>query len=202
LALWSVAQVTPVFIDRYLICSTLALVGLAGAGLATLRERLRPKRLGQVAALAVLAGLLVLSGQRVARIESAPYKVDNAPAVARFIQAHAQPGDAVAYAGGGLRIVIDASLPAGGSFPVDVALAPGGDASLQSDLYAREVDGPQLESRLATVRRLWLVTDPSDQDYPQGGPFLQLRPLVTATYAPTTTTSFGTIDVTLLVRHP
>ncbi len=202
LGLWAMAQLTPVFIDRYVICSILALAGLAAAGLAALRDHLGGKGLGRVVALAVLAGLLVLGGQRVARTEAAPFKVDNTPAVVGFIQSQAQPGDAVAYAGGGLRTVIDASLPAGRSFPGDVALAPGGQASLQSDLYAREVTAPQLQSRLATVSRLWMVTDPSDQDYPQGGPFLTLKPLVLAAYAPTTTTSFGTIDVTLFVRRP
>jgi hypothetical protein len=46
-----------------------------------------------------------------------------------------------------------------------------------------------------------MVTDPSDQRYPAGGPFLPLKPLVTTAYAVATTMSFGTIDVTLFVRR-
>jgi hypothetical protein len=199
LVLWTTAQATPVFIDRYVICSALAVVGLATAGLAALAGRLGSA--GWLAAGAVLAVLLILGGRQVSRIEAAPFKVDNTPAVVAFIQAHARPGDAVAYAGGGLRTVVMATLPQGATFPTDVALAPGGDARLQSDLYAREVSAPLLETRLATVNRIWMVTDPSDQRYPQGGPFLQLKSLVTATYPVDTTTSFGTIDVALLVRR-
>ncbi len=204
--LWTLGQVTPAFIDRYVICSALALVALAGAGLAALRDRLGhaggSAGWGRLVAFGVLAGLVVLGGQRVARIEAAPVKVDDAPAVIRFLQAHAETGDAIAYAGGGLRTVLDASLPHGTSLPLDVALAPHGQASFQHDLYAREVDAPALRARLATVERLWLVTDPGDQQYPRGGPFAQLEPLVLATFGPGPHTSFGTIDVTLLVRRP
>ena len=186
--LWTLGQVTPAFIDRYVICSALALVALAGAGLAALRDRLGhaggSAGWGRLVAFGVLAGLVVLGGQRVARIEAAPVKVDNAPAVIRFLQAHAETGDAIAYAGGGLRTVLDASLPHGTSLPLDVALAPHGQASFQHDLYAREVDAPALRARLATVERLWLITDPGDQQYPRGGPFAQLEPLVLATFGP------------------
>jgi mannosyltransferase len=201
LILWSVGQIFPDFIDRYVICSALALAGLAGAGLAALRERLTSG--GRLVALAVLVGLLLLGGQRVARIEATPFKVDNAPAVVGFIAAHAEPGDAVAYAGGGLRTVVDAALPhVPPTFPFDVALAPGGQAFRQHDLYAREVDASELLSRLATVNRIWMVTDPSDQQFPQGGPFAQLKTAVMATYGPDATMSFGSMDVTLLVRRP
>jgi hypothetical protein len=182
----------------------LALVGLAAAGLAALRDRLAPLGpLARAVAPAILAGLLVIGGQRVARSEAAPFKVDNAPAVVSFIQQQAQGGDAVAYAGGGLRTVLEAT-PGGRSstFPEDVALAPGGQASLQHDLYAREVRAPVLVTRLAAVWRIWLITDPGDQQFPQGGPFAQLKPLILADFKAGPTTPFGTIDVTLLTRMP
>jgi mannosyltransferase len=197
--LWTAAQVVPVFIDRYVICSVVAMVALVAAGLTALRDRWGGG--GRVAAAAALATLIVLGGQRSAHVEAEAFKVDNAPAVIAFIESHAQPADAVAYAGGGLRILIEASLPRSkADFPADVALAPGGEAFRQHDLYAREVSAPVLATRLETVHRLWLVTDPVDQRYPQGGPFAALRPLVTAAFAPAGTTSFGAVEVTLLTR--
>lgn len=199
LVLWTVAQATPVFIDRYVICSTVAMVALTAAGLAVLRDRLAG--VGRLLGLTFLAVLVVLGGQRIARLEAEPFKVDDAPAVIDFIRTRAQVGDAVAYAGGGLRTLIDANLPTGLAFPEDVALAPGGEAFRQDDLYAREVGAALLESRLSSVQRIWMVTDPSDQRYPQGGPFVQLRPLVTATFRSVATTSFGTVDVTMMVRQ-
>jgi hypothetical protein len=201
LGLWSAAQVVPVFIDRYVIATAFALVALAVAGAAALAERFGSA--GRLIAVGMLGVLMVLSGQRAAHLEALPFKVDNGPGVVRFVQARAQPGDAVAYAGGGLRMLIEASTSrAPGPFPPDVAQAPGGEAFRQHDLYAKEVNAAVLAARMAAVQRLWLVTDPGDQSYPQGGPFAELRPLVTASFASASTTSFGTVDVTLLLRRP
>jgi hypothetical protein len=202
--LWMVAQVAPSFIDRYVICSTVAMVGLVAAGLVAIRDRLGGAGgAGQWVSLAVLAGLVVLGGQRSAHVEAQPFKVDNAPAVVGLIRAGAQPGDAVVYAGGGLRTLVEATLPRAGAgpFPPDVALAAGGEAFFQHDLYAREVTPGVLATRLVAIRRLWLVTDPNDQRYPLGGPFASLRSQVTAEFAAVTTTSFGAIEVTLLRRR-
>ncbi len=195
-ALWAVSQLSPSFIDRYVIASTLGVVVLAAAGLAVVRHVG-----GRGLAWVILAGLLVLGGQRSARMEAEPFKVDNAPALVRFIQSRAQPDDAMAYAGGGLRIVTESSLTPTSPFPPDIALAPGGEEYLQSDIYAREVSAAELLPRLATVQRLWLVTDPSDQRFPQGGPFAQSRSLIMASFDFGPTTSFGAIDLTLLVRR-
>jgi mannosyltransferase len=201
LALWTAAQAVPVFIDRYVIPSAVAMVALAAAGATVLAARL-----GSVGRLLGIGGvglLLVLGGQHVARLEAQPYKVDNGPGVVRFIQSQAQGGDAVAYAGGGLRTLIEAATSrAPGPFPPDVALAPGGQAFRQHDLYAREVAAPVLAARLTAVQRLWLITDPGDQRYPQGGPFATLRPVVTADFRSAATASFGSVEVTLLVRQP
>jgi mannosyltransferase len=197
LALWSFAHLIPAYIDRYVISSALALVGLAAAGLAVLRQHG-----GRLVATAVLAALLLIGGQRTARLEAYPYKVDNAPAMVDFIRSQNHPGDAVAYAGGGLRILVESAVGRHGAFPPDIALAPGGEAFRQHDLYAREVDAAQLRARLESVQRLWMITDPSDQRYPQGGPFATLKPMVMATFAPSDTTSFGATEVTLLVRRP
>jgi mannosyltransferase len=215
-ALWSFSQLVPTFIDRYVICSDLALLGLAGAGLAVLRDRAgwigrsgRSGRAGRAAGAAVVvvvvAVLLALAGKRTATIEAQPFKVDNGPAVVGFIQARSQPGDAVAYAGGGLEILVDTTLQETSlgrrPFPVDIALAPHGEAFSQDDLYPREVSASVLANRLARVQRLWMITDPSDQQYPQGGPFAEDRPDVTAMFQTQATTSFGTVDVSLLVRR-
>jgi mannosyltransferase len=194
--LWSFAHLIPSYIDRYVIVSALAMAGLAAAGLSVLR-----RAGGRLVATAVLAGLLLIGGQRTARLEAYPYKVDNAPAMVEFIRAQSRAGDAVAYAGGGLRILVESAIGRHGMFPPDIALAPGGEAFRQHDLYAREVDASQLTARLASVQRLWMVTDPSDQRYPQGGPFAALKPLVVATFVPGETTSFGASEVTLLVRR-
>lgn len=201
LALWTVAQVAPSFIDRYVICSTVAVVGLAAAGLASIRDRLGAP--GRWVGLVILAALVVLGGQRSAHVEAEPFKVDNAPAVVAFIRAGAQPGDAVVYAGGGLRALMEATFSQGraGDFPPDIALAPGGEAFLQHDLYAREVSPAVLVTRLVAVQRLWLITDPTDQRYPHGGPFASLRPQVTAAFGSAATNSFGAIEVTLLRRR-
>ncbi|MDQ6617579.1 MAG: hypothetical protein M3083_23235 [Actinomycetota bacterium] len=205
LTLWVVAQAAPAFLDRYVICSTLAMVGVAAAGLEALRDRLPGA--GRIVTLTILAVLLLLAGQGTARLEAQPFKVDNAPAAVDFIRAHSRPGDAVVYAGGGLRTLMESSLtgrPSAGTrqtLPPDIALAAKGQAYLQHDLYAREVTAPELLSRLASVLRLWLVTDPSDQQFPVGGPFAQLKPLVRATFTAGATTSFGAVDVTLLVRR-
>jgi mannosyltransferase len=199
--LWTAAQLVPVFIDRYVICTVTALIALAGAGAGDLRERFGSA--GGVLAGAIVGVLLLLGGRQTARLEAQPFKVDNGPGVVTYIQARAQAGDAVAYAGGGLRMLIEASTSrAPGPFPPDVALAPGGEAARQHDLYAREVSAPVLAARLPAVQRLWLVTDPGDQRYPQGGPFAELHPYVTANFVATATTSFGSVDLTLLVRQP
>ena len=201
LALWTAAQVVPVFIDRYLIPSAVALVALAASGATLLAARLG--NLGRLLAVGGVGLILLLGGQHVAQSEARPYKVDNGPGVVRFIQSQAQAGDAVAYAGGGLRTLIEASTSrAPGPFPPDVALAPGGEAFRQHDLYAKEVGAGVLAGRLAPVQRLWLITDPGDQRYPQGGPFAALRPVVAADFRSAATASFGSVDVTLLVRQP
>ena len=201
LVLWSVAQVVPVFIDRYLIPSVAAMVAVVAIGATALAARLGNR--GRLLALGSVALVVLVGGQHVARLEAQPYKVDNGPGVVRFIQSQAQGGDAVAYAGGGLRTLIEASTSrAPGPFPPDVALAPGGEAFRQHDLYAREVDAAVLADRLAVVQRLWLITDPGDQRYPQGGPFVALRPVVAADFRSAVTASFGSVEVTLLVRQP
>jgi hypothetical protein len=173
------------------------MVGLAAAGLSVLRHVG-----GRVVAAAVLAALLLIGGQRTARLQAYRYKVDDAPAMVALIRAQNRPGDAVAYAGGGLRILVESAIGRHGVFPPDIALAPGGEAFRQHDLYAREVDAAQLAARLESVQRLWMVTDPSDQRYPQGGPFAELKALVGATFAQGETNSFGATEVTLLVRRP
>ncbi|HSS09417.1 MAG TPA: hypothetical protein VLL25_06005 [Acidimicrobiales bacterium] len=195
-SLWLISQVVPSFIDRYVICSTVAIIGLAAVGLDVLR-----KRAGSVVALTILALLAAVGVSRVATLEGQAFKYENPPVVVSFIESQARPGDAVGFAGGGLRTVIDAHLPQGAPFPVDIALAPGGKASRQHDVYAREVNSATLALRLTHVQRLWLVTDPTNRRYPPFGPFAPLRPTVTEAFEPTTIGAFPGIDVTLYTRR-
>jgi mannosyltransferase len=194
LALWLVAQVVPSFLDRYVICSTVAVIGLAVAGISAVRVRA-----GGAAALIVVFVLSALGVQRIVALERQPFKYENAPAVVTFIAGHARPGDAIGFGSGGLRTVVDLYL-GGRPFPTDVALAPGGDAARQPDLYARQVGAAMLERRLAGIRRLWLVTDPTDHRYPSSGPFAALRVQVTETFRLTEVASFPGMDVTLYGR--
>jgi mannosyltransferase len=194
--LWLVSQVVPSFIDRYVICSTVAVIGLAGFGLEVVRQRA-----GGVVALAILIVLAGLGGQRIAADERKPFKYEDPPAVVTFIEHQTQPGDAVGYSGGGLRTVIDAYRPPGAGLPADIAVAPGGEARRQSDLYAREVSSATLEQRLTGVDRVWLITDPTNRRYPPDGPFAALRTSFGQAFRPTTAASFPGIDVTLYVRR-
>jgi mannosyltransferase len=194
-ALWLFAHVVPSFVDRYVICSAIALVALAALGLDHARHRA-----GAAAALILLAFLAGSGLGRVAAMERAPFKYENPPAVAAFIGARTQPGDAIGFGSGGLRTVIDVSRPACRPFPDDVALAPGGDAWRQPDAYAREVSPAVLAGRLSRVRRLWLVTDPSDRGYPSSGPLSALRGPVEGEYRLQATAAFPGMTVSLYAR--
>jgi mannosyltransferase len=196
LTLWLFAQVVPSFIDRYVICSTIGIIGLAAAGLDVLRTRT-----AQVVALATLALLSGLGLSRIARLEREPFKYENPPAAVAFVASQTQHDDAVGFAGGGLRTLIDAYLRPGEPFPGDIALAPGGAAAHQHDIYAREVGPAALAARLSGVQRLWLITDPSNHRYPPFGPFALLRPAVARAFQPEVAASFPGIDVTLFTRR-
>ena len=198
LTLWVFAQFVPSFIDRYVICSTIGIIGLAAAGLEVVR-----KRAGYALALAVLVLVAGLGLARIARLEGQSFKYENPPAVVSFIASQTRRGDAIGFAGGGLRTVVDTYLRPGNPFPGDIALAPGGAATNQHDVYALEVDPATLAVRLAGVERLWLVTDPSNHRYPPFGPFAPLRPVVEGAFQPAIDGSFPGIDVTLYTRrHP
>ncbi len=194
--LYVVAQVVPSFIDRYLICSAVAMVGMVAVGLDELR-----RRAGPALPLAALAVLVLLGGQRAVKLEAQPLKIDNAPGAVAFISSHAAAGDAVAYAGGGMRTVIETAVPASIPWPSDVARAPGGETFRQHDLYAREVPAAELAARLGPVQRLWMVTDSKDHRYPRGGQWAQIRPLVTGQFTVGLRESFDAIDLTLYVRR-
>jgi mannosyltransferase len=197
--LWVFARAVPSFLDRYVICSTVAVVGLAAVGLEELR-----RVAGAAAAVVVGVVLLGLGGVQIVTYEAQPYKYENLPAVVGFISAHARPGDVMGFDGGGLRTAVDAYLPApasgspgAASFPTDIALAPGGEAFLQHDLYAREVTAPVLLARLQGVHRVWMVIDPSSGPFPTIGPFTAIRRQFLREYAALQTWSFPGVEVTL-----
>jgi mannosyltransferase len=185
--LWLVGQVVPSYTDRYVICSTIAMIGLVAVGLDALRVR--------AVALLLLAVLVAVGLSSVTRLEGRPFKYENPPAVVSFVASQTQPGDAVAYSGGGLRTVVDTYRQLGTAFPVDIAVAPGGH-----DIYARQVGAAGLAARLAGVERLWLITDPTDRRYPSYGPFVSLRADFFRSFAASSSASFPGIDVTLYVR--
>ncbi len=182
--LWLFSRLVPSFVDRYVICSTVALVALASLGLTVVRR---------AAGVGLLAVLVAVGLGRVAALERAPYKYEDPPAVVAYIRSMMRPGDAIGFGSGGLRTVLD--LAAGpGALPADIALAPGGQAWRQDDAYAREVGPGQLAARLAGVTRLWLVTDPSDHGFPSSGPFAALA----GAYRPSRVVAFPGMDVALV----
>ena len=193
--LWLAGQVLSVFVDRYVISSTVAAIGLAAFGLERVARR-------SVAAATVLLLLLVVVGGRaVLDLERAPYKYEDPPVLVAFVARHTLPGDAVGFGSPGLRTVVDSYLRPGTAFPVDVALAPGGQAWLQDEDYARELSPALLVGRLASVDRLWFVTDPLDHGYPTSGSFFALRTSILRSFQRAATTHFPGIDVTLYVRR-
>jgi mannosyltransferase len=194
--LWLIAQVAPSFIDRYVICSTVALIGLAVMGL-----DLVTKRAGIVAAVLLLALPVAIGAQHIAALERHPYKYENPPAVVAFLAGQTKPGDVIGFGGGGLRTVVDRYVSPGVPFPADISLAPGGEAARHHDIYGLEVSSAALERRLSAIERLWLVTDPTNGRYPSSGPFTSLRPLVTRTFQRAAAASFPGMDVTLYVRR-
>jgi hypothetical protein len=186
-ALWAVAQLVPTFTDRYVIFSAVGAVGLAVLGLRVCHR---------VIAVALLGAVVVAGAIHIAALEAAPFKYENPPAVADYIALRTEPGDAIAYGGGGLRTVIDLAVRRGDLLPVDIARAPGGD-----DIYAREVSPSVLASRLPGIQRMWLVTDPSDHRFPSYGPFASLRSSFAARFRPIVSASFPGIDVTLYAHR-
>jgi mannosyltransferase len=196
IALWLIAQVAPSFIDRYVICSTIALIGLAVLGSELVR-----RRAGITVAVLILAVPVLVGGQHIAALERQPYKYENPPAVVAFIDTQTKPGDVIGFGGGGLRTVVDTYLRPGVPFPADITLAPGGEATRHHDIYGQEVSSATLEQRLGSVQRLWIVTDPTNARYPTSGPFTAIRSSVTRTFQQAVAASFPGIDVTLYIRR-
>jgi mannosyltransferase len=181
-----------VFLDRYVICSTLGVVGLAAVGADAVRARVGP-----VVAAAILVVPVVVGARHVAALERAPYKYEDPPAVIALVNGAARPGDALGFGGGGLRIVIDAYVRSGDPLPTDVARGAGAGQGA----YAAEVDPATLRRRLASVDRLWLITDPTDRRFPSAGPWASLRSEVAADFSVQSANTTPGIDVTLYVRR-
>ena len=197
LVLWLISQAVPAFIDRYVIASTVAGIGCVVIGL---RAAASSSTVARAVAAALLVAVAAAGAEHVVAFEGKPYKYEDPPAVVSFILHQARSGDAIGFGGGGLRTVIDLYVPAHQPFPTDVAVAPGGEAWRQLDIYAREVGAATLARRLAAVDRVWLVTDPSDRRYPSDGSFGALRPEVAAQFGAAVRGTFPGIDVTLYVR--
>ena len=194
LVLWSVGQAVPTFVDRYIVSSALGIIGLAALGVAALR-----RWAGATAAALALAVAAAPGAVAVLRLERAPFKYENPPAVVATITGGTQAGDAVGFGGGGLRTVIDLYRPPGSAFPTDISLAAGPPGGGQR-VYAPETDAITLRRRLAGVTRLWLVTDPSDHRYPSSGPLATVRSTVLSGFRVGMAWSSPGIDVTLYVR--
>lgn len=184
IALWLLGQLLPAFTARYVIFSTLALIGLAALGFV----RVRPRGFAAV----LLAAAVTLGFHEELRQLRRPFKYENPPAVVGFVAARVLPGDAVAFSGGGLRTLVDYY---GGVEAADVALA-----GASRDIYPAQISAATLSARLRSVDRVWMITDPSDHRFPSYGPFAGLRSSFASAFSPATEASFPGIDVTLYVE--
>ena len=192
--LWLFAQLVPSFLDRYVICSTVAVIGLSAAGVWVVHTKVGPG-----AALVVVLALSALGVSQIVTLERQPYKYEDAPAGVAFISRQTRRGDAIGFGSGGLRTVSDLYLGVG-PFPADIAMAPGGEASRQHDLYAPR--GERGDAGAATRRRgPTLAGHRSDRPpLPVVRTVRALRAEVTGSFRVTTAVTFPGMDITLYGR--
>jgi mannosyltransferase len=192
--LWVAGQVWPCYLDRYVLWSTLGAVGAVSIALLLIRQR-------SVAAATVVMVILVgLGGWQVAKLERQPFKQEDPRAAVQFISARALTGDDIGYAHPGLRTVMGGYVHPGLPFPTDFTLEAG-PHDYGDTLYALEADSATIEARLGNVDRMWLVTDSVDGAYPDSGWFHPVRDELMQDFQREDTASFGTLDVSLLVRR-
>ncbi len=158
------SEVRPVWRDRYLVAVTPAVVILVAFAI----DRLRPRAV----AAGALAVVLALSTVQVVARLGYPARED-LPGAAAFVVEESRPSDAIVYSGAATRTPFLWELQqaaADGRLPRDIALAPGGGADEVRDLFAREVDAPALQRRLASCERIWVVSLPRARWHPTPEP--------------------------------
>jgi mannosyltransferase len=133
----------PVYVFRYVVFCVPAVALLAGAALAGLG-----RWLGMVGL--ILIALAGLPGQQHAR--AAGGHSENLRQLSHLLARHAQPGDAVIFAGRNDR-EFEAAYPAGYQHLRDVGL--GRTAIAAGHLLATDAPTAVVRARLATVTRLW-----------------------------------------------
>ncbi|MGW4453551.1 glycosyltransferase family 39 protein [Streptomyces sp. NPDC004599] len=151
-----VSQLSPLYVDRYVLYALSGAPLLVAAG----ADRLVPPRAGaRVAALAGAAAvLLVLIHQLpLLRADRDPARrPDDLAAVARAADRRLHPGDAVLFLPEQTRNTA-LTYPAAFRGARDVALAE--SAAVSGTLYGREAGPPELRRRMARLERVWVVAD-------------------------------------------
>ncbi len=158
------SEVRPVWRDRYLVAVTPAVVILVAFAI----DRLRPRAV----AAGALAVVLALSTVQVVARLGYPARLD-LPGAAAFVVEESRPSDAIVYSGAAGRTPFLWELQQAAAdrrLPRDIALAPGGGADEVRDLFAREVDAPVLQRRLASCERIWVVSFPRARWHPTPEP--------------------------------
>ncbi|WP_348652429.1 glycosyltransferase family 39 protein [Streptomyces sp. ATE26] len=151
-----VSQLSPLYVDRYVLYALSGAPLLVAAG----ADRLLPPRAGaRVAALAGAAAvLLVLTHQLpLLRADRDPARrPDDLAAVARAADRRLRPGDAVLFLPEQTRNTA-LTYPAAFRGARDVALTE--SAAVSGTLYGREAGPPDLRRRMARLDRVWVVAD-------------------------------------------
>ncbi|MFF5260648.1 glycosyltransferase family 39 protein [Actinomadura viridis] len=150
LLLVSLAQ--PMFLFRYLACSFPAVALVSGAVLADMGNKTR------IAVVAV-AAILFVPAHQVVRTPDA-HGGDDIRALSDFVGGHKRPDDAVVFLPAFWRHVT-AAYPEGFSGLRDIAQEA--TPRTAATLTGSEVDVPEFNRRLETVRRVWIV-EPGEPD--------------------------------------
>lgn len=144
---WSLVQ--GVYASRYLVFCVPGVALLAGLGVGAARSW----RVG-----VVLVLVLAVAGVPVATRTRGPVgKRDDVLVVAQIVQAHRRPGDGVLWEPRGRRFV-ELGYPAEFAGLLDVTLD--GTPRQTGTLYGTDVALDSPRSRLRTVSRLWVITQP------------------------------------------
>lgn len=196
LVLWLVSVAWPLFGSSYLIAVVPAYVIIASVGIVALARRW---------AIIVPVALAVVAGSIVASVKPDP-PYEDYRAAARLVYEGARRGDAIGFSPAWARTGILVYFrqfdgEASERVPVDVALAPDGDAERVGDIFAREVGPKELVRRLEGYPRLWIVGYSSSGWHPTPEPMERVeKDFVERGYERTLVRTFGRLQVKLYER--
>jgi mannosyltransferase len=166
------SYIKPVYMERYVEFCLPALAVLVGAGLVALIRLAAGQRLGRlglawlppVVAALVIAGLAVTLIGPQGAIRQTAARPDDLRLASAIVAANEQPGDVVFYIPLNMR-VLGTGYPAPFLRLRDIALAKSPIAS--ATLTGTEITSPaRLKSRFTDVRRVWVVTGQSTDQFP------------------------------------